>query len=308
MEELLFNPDEGKTILKPEGTGEGYWIGAPSIYFDKDSRKFYLYVRIRNPRPKEKGVTPEDTHRGYKCQILESKNGKDFKIIWEMTKKQIGVKSIEGASIIKVDNLYHMFFSFETHARIPRWQIKKMTAIHPTEFGLNKVKPIDWDLPHLHRLSIKDPIIREFNGFYYLYIDYFRFWKKPWGSTALFTSYDGLKFSWQDDIFTNLKKCIWAKHLVRLTSIFEHNGQYFGYFDGANKGNDLCEELSGLCTGTSPRKLKILSLSHADFASKYGKRSCRYIYCHKHDEELCFFYEYTEKSGEHVLKMMKIKN
>ena len=161
MEELLFNPDEGKTILKPEGTGEGYWIGAPSIYFDKDSGKFYLYVRIRNPRPKEKGVTPEDTHRGYKCQILESKNGKDFKIIWEVTKKQIGVKSIEGASIIKVDNLYHMFFSFETHARIPRWQIKKMTAIHPTEFGLNKVKPIDWDLPHLHRLSIKDPIIRE---------------------------------------------------------------------------------------------------------------------------------------------------
>ncbi|MHA1381309.1 MAG: hypothetical protein ACTSRG_23320 [Candidatus Helarchaeota archaeon] len=306
MEQFKFNPEKGRTILEPEGIGEGYWVGAPTIYFDNDVKKFYMYARIRNPRPTKGGVSPNDEHRGFKCLILETSNGIDFDVIWEMRKKQINVKSIEGGTLIKIHGKYHLFFSFESHSLIPRWQIRKITADHPSNLSPYNIKKVDWNLPLFHRLSIKDPIIVKFKEKFYLFIDYFRFWKTPWGSSALFTSVDGNKFKWKGDVFTNLKKCQWASHMIRLTSIFNHDNKYYGYFDGASRGSELCEEKAGICCGTILNKIKILSLEQPNYYSNYGKGSCRYIFALKHNNQLLIYYEFTEKKGEHVLKMMKI--
>ncbi len=308
MDNFLFNPQEGTTILEPEGKGKGYWIGASSIFFDKDFEKFYLYVRIRNPRPKKGKVLPSDTHRGYKCQILESINGTDFKVIWEMGKKEIDVKSIEGASMIKIQDKYNLFFSYESNAIIPRWQIKKIVARDPSNFDSKKIQKIKWNLPRFHRLSIKDPIVSVFNDKIHLYIDYFRFWKKPWGSSGLLTSQDGISFKWNGDVFVNLKDCKWASYMIRLTSIFEFNDQYFGFFDGTDQESGLCEEKSGVLTGSSPKNLKIQSLEEPTYHSDFGKGSCRYLFGLKYENELWVYYEFTEKNGEHVLKLIKLRN
>ncbi len=64
----LFNPQEGVTILEPPCNGSGYWVGAPSVIFDEEVSRFYLYYRVRKPRPV----------RGGDCYIAESKDGIKF--------------------------------------------------------------------------------------------------------------------------------------------------------------------------------------------------------------------------------------
>ena len=65
----LFDPTAGITVLEPLSSGSGWWVGAPSILFDSDSQKFYLYYRRRKPR---------ELGRGTYCAIAESSDGISF--------------------------------------------------------------------------------------------------------------------------------------------------------------------------------------------------------------------------------------
>jgi len=169
------------------------------------------------------------------------------------------------------------------------------------------IQKLKWNLPFFHKLSIKDPIISVFNNIFHLYIDYFRFWKKPWGSSALFTSKDGVSFKWTGDVFDNIKDCKWANYMIRLTSMFKLKNQYYGFFDGTDQSSGLCEEKSGIVTGSSPKNLKILSIKEPTFYSNSGRGSCRYLFGLPYKDELWVYYEFTEKEGEHVLKMIKLR-
>jgi len=306
IEQLLFEPSEGQTILEPEGKEPGYWIGVPAIYYDESTQTYFLYVRVRNPRPESGKITPTDTHRGYKCQIMESEDGINFKPIWEMRKNQIGARSIEGGALMKIEDQFHLFQSFELPGLIPRWKIKKMVADHPSEFTPESLEKIDWDVPFRYRLSIKDPLIYYHNGDYYLYIDYFRFWKRPFGSTGVLFSKDGLKFKWVDDIFYRPKKCSWLKQYMRLTSIFKVEDKIFGFVDGTDKQSGICEEKAGIIKGTSHYKFRVWSCDKPSYSSEYGKGSVRYIFALKEQNRLRLYYEYTEKEGQHVLKNKEI--
>jgi len=309
MEKYLFNPKDGQTVLEPEGKGQGYWIGAPFVYHDKDLNKLFLYVRTRNPRPKVGKVNPLDTRRGYKCQIYESIDGVKFDPIWEMRKHQINAKSIEGAALIKIKEKYHIFLSYESHSKIPRWKIKKAEAMHPSEFQPKDFHPVNWNIPQYNKLGIKDPIIMEFGNKYFLYIDFYRFYKKTVGSTGLLTSLDGVSFKWEGDILVKHKnkRCEWASLMIRLTSIFEEKkSNYIGFFDGTNHKSNLCEEKSGILIGQTPYKLRIWSCDKPSFHSDYGSGSVRYLFGMKKDDKLWIYYEYTEEQGEHVLKLIRI--
>jgi len=302
INQFIFNPKEGQTILMPEGKGKGFWIGAPTIIFDEKLDKYFLYVRIRNPRPKNGKVKPNDTYRGYKCQIYESIDGVNFNLIWEMKKQEIGARSIEQAALIKISKRYHMFLSYESTGIIPRWKIVRQVVDHPSKFSAYKFKELDWNIPFFCRFSIKDPIIKKFNNRYYLFIDYVRL-KKPWTSTAVLISDNGERFNWYGDIFINAKECKWARFLMRLTSVLQVDGKFLGFFDGTSKYKDICDEKSGICFGNSPKKLDIWSLEKPSYQSEYGKGSVRYLYALKNRETILIYYEYTETNGEHVLKM-----
>ena len=82
---LLFDPSEGETIIEPLGTGDGYWAGAPSVIYDQETERFYLYYRLRKPRPVRGGL----------CRIDQSSDGVHFETIWEATKEDFDSPSIE---------------------------------------------------------------------------------------------------------------------------------------------------------------------------------------------------------------------
>src|SRR5690606_12086048 len=50
-----FDPEQGRTILEPPGSGYGYWAGAPSAVYDPGEDRFYTYYRLRSPRTKGRG-------------------------------------------------------------------------------------------------------------------------------------------------------------------------------------------------------------------------------------------------------------
>ena len=104
----VFNPDEGKTVLAPEGKGYGYWVGGYSVVFDPAGKKFYLYYRVRSPLGKGRGV---------KCRIAESKDGVKFTDIWEATKEELDAESIEVASPIKdpATGRCRLYISYQMH-------------------------------------------------------------------------------------------------------------------------------------------------------------------------------------------------
>ncbi len=64
-----FRPERGHLVRKPPGDGPGFWCGAPGSYFDSDSRRFYLYFRLRYPL---------DQGRGREFRIASSPDGLDF--------------------------------------------------------------------------------------------------------------------------------------------------------------------------------------------------------------------------------------
>jgi hypothetical protein len=49
-----FDPGAGTTVFSPPGTGSGWWVGAPSGYWDGSS--FHLAFRTRRPQPERGGL------------------------------------------------------------------------------------------------------------------------------------------------------------------------------------------------------------------------------------------------------------
>ena len=82
----LFDPAEGTTVIEPLSSGFGWWAGAPSVLYDDDVEKFYLYYRLRKPR---------ELGRGTNCFIAESNNGIQFTTIWEASKEDLNDESHE---------------------------------------------------------------------------------------------------------------------------------------------------------------------------------------------------------------------
>ena len=120
-----FDPNQGKTVLQPEGKGYGYWVGGHNVIYDPQEGKFYLYYRLRKPLGRG---------RGGRCRIAESEDGVVFKDIWEASKDQIDAESIEVGSLIRdpESGLWRLYLSYQPHGR--PWRVDLLEADHPRNF------------------------------------------------------------------------------------------------------------------------------------------------------------------------------
>jgi hypothetical protein len=77
---------DGETLLEPDGTGEGHWVGAPSVY--RHDGVTYLAVRHREPE-----------RRGYAVEVHEYADG-DLRPVLEITADELGVVSVERVALV----------------------------------------------------------------------------------------------------------------------------------------------------------------------------------------------------------------
>ena len=103
----------GKIIREPVGFENGYWAGAPGVFYAADEQACYLTYRIRRPR----GIEPD---RGGEARIARSTDLSNWEDVWSVTKDKYESASIERSAINKgPDGQWCYFTSFVDPAEIP---------------------------------------------------------------------------------------------------------------------------------------------------------------------------------------------
>jgi len=303
------DPAAGRRVLEPEGRGPGFWVGAPCVFADPVSGERWLYVRWRNPRP-GRATRPDDRTRGWRCSVFALEDGPDgapqLHPVWELTKEELGARSIEGAALRRRGDRVELFLSWETHTRPPRWRVDVLSAEHPRAWRASERRPVAWDLPAARALSVKDPVLFEHGGREHLAVDYFRAWRRPWSSTALLTDDGSGGFRYQGDVFPAAARSRWARALVRVTDVLPDTDGVVAFVDGTDRPAGVCEEASGLAVGGGPGRLELLDPEAPAFRSRSATGSCRYWFAEPRPQGLRLWYEHAEPGGEHALRCCEV--
>src|SRR5260221_10406497 len=110
-----------RILREPAGLSQGYWVGAPGVFYEREEKAFYLTYRIRRPR----GIAPD---RGGEARIARSTNLRTFDDVWSVTKDQFSTASIERCAIRKgADELWRYYACFVDPSD-GRWGVWVMKA------------------------------------------------------------------------------------------------------------------------------------------------------------------------------------
>ncbi len=302
-----FDPDDGTTVLEPEGEGYGYWVGGHSVVFDPDEKKFYLYYRVRHPLGKG---------RGGKCGIAESSDGVQFTRIWEATKEQFDAESIEVASLIRDPDTgrWRLYVSYQVQGGT--WRVDLLEADSPAEFDAwshrTVMDPRDYGVSF-----IKDPRVYIVGGLYTAFVSApaQKRWdeddagrRHPLGtdSTAVLTSPDGLYFGSFKYVFESGAGAPgeWGHFRARINSIIHLPPVYIGFFDGGTTGYDNFEEWCGVATSHDLERWTRVSTNGPWVRGPHG--AIRYVEALVVDDAVWYYYEWTREDGSHELRMNKV--
>ncbi|MFB5662535.1 hypothetical protein [Alteribacillus sp. HJP-4] len=311
----IFDPEKGKQVIGPPGTGEGYWAGAPTILFDEKEAAFYLYYRLRQPRGHG------EDERGFEVRIAKSSDGKHFEDVWSLHKKELHSSSIERSSLLKVhDHLYRLYISYVDPAD-SRWRIDMIEAEKPDSFHAAERKKVLTanDVPNAE--GVKDPYLLKVNGGYIMYFVYAKAFHgsskeemhqtgdvhntgKAVAMTGLAVSEDGIHFMWENTVLP-VGVNNWDQYQSRLTTILENDGMYTAIWDGSAGVEQNYEEKAALAVTFDLKTFAKVSTDGPALETA-GGRAVRYIDAIVHKGRIWYYYEYTREDGSHELRLCKV--
>jgi len=310
----LFNPQEGVTVLNPPEAGVGYWVGAPSILYDRETSKFYLYYRIRKPRPA----------RGIKCFVAESVDGVKFSPIWEATKEEFHSPSIERACLVKTrDAKYRLYISY-VDPESKQWRIDMMEASSPDKFKVSERKQI-LTASSIKCEGVKDPYVLIVGGQYYMIVSYAPTPVKigedlkekmhmtgdvyntgiTKSHTGLALSCDGVNFKWWGDILSPGES--WDAYASRISCVVYLPPIFTAFYDGSASVKENYEEKTGIAISFDLLHYKKLSLDKPELVSPHASGCLRYMDSIIVEDEIYYYYEYARPDGSHEIRMNKVK-
>lgn len=314
----LFDPNNGSTVINPPGKGPGYWAGASSVLYDDESKRFYLYYRLRRPRLVENG---REVGRGYECRIGESIDGVNFKTIWETNKSYFGGISLEKASIIRTLNgTFRLYISY-VDPEDNRWRIDMMEAKRIEDLDPSKKIKI-FTPSDLNIEGIKDPEVIIIGGLYYMFVSYAPspkdidpITKRKMHETAdvyntgitksctgLAISHDGISFRWIGDILSPPEKG-WDSYATRITSILYNPPVFYAFYDGSRDVSENYEEKLGLAVSLDLKNFERVSIDKPIIVSPYSSKSLRYLNAVSVDGKIFYYYEMATEDGSHELRV-----
>jgi hypothetical protein len=311
---LLFDPREGQTIVRPPGQGDGYWAGAPSVVYDAERARFYLYYRLRKPRPV----------RGGACFVADSEDGLYFRTIWSSTKDDFGSASVERFSLIRaLDGKWLLYASYVDPAD-SRWRIDVLEADSPSGFEVRHRRKV-LTAGDVGVEGVKDPWVMIVNGLYVMLISYAV--RLPveaaehermhatgdiyntgltLSSSALAVSGDGRHYEWVGDMFSP-RPGAWDGYASRLGCLLPTAHGWLGYYDGSASVEENYEERTGLVQSLDLRHFYRLSATGPSLVSPHGRGSLRYIDAVQIEGEVWFYYECARADGSHELRLNRVK-
>jgi hypothetical protein len=304
----------GRILREPAGFENGYWAGAPGVFYDSDEKAWYLTYRIRRPR----GVVPD---RGGEARIACSTDLKEWRDLWSVTKDQFDSASIERCALHHgLDGQWRYFASY-VDPTDGRWCVSVLQSpkIHTLEAAharpIFKARPLGLE-------GIKDPWIFEHQGIFHMILsvavptpktgsqshstlDIFNTGECV-SATGLATSRDLDQWEWRGVIFAP-EASGWDCYCRRVNSIVPHRGKFFAFYDGSASHAENYEEKTGLAASSDLRNWKSLTVGEPIFTSPHGSGSLRYMDVQIMGEEACLFYEFARPDGAHDLRLTKVK-
>lgn len=307
----LFDPAEGTTVYEPTGSGKGYWVGAPGAIYDDETERFYLYHRVREPRPV----------RGKECHISVSEDGVSFRSVWVATQAELETTSMERASLFRTpEGKWRLYLSYV--GPDGKWRIDLVEAARPEEFDVSTRRPV-LTAADVDSEGVKDPWVAMVGPLYYMVVSYAPRPKRvseqgaqsmhatgdvyntglTKSSSGLALSEDGVNWRWQGELYAPAALG-WDSWCSRLGSIIYVPPVYWGFYDGAADLSENYEERCGLCVSTDLRHFQRVTTSGPALASPYG--CVRYVEAIHARGAYWFYYEYTREDGSHELRVSRV--
>lgn len=279
-QETPIKPDSGKTLLSPEASREGYWVGAPSAVYDEGENKSYIYYRYRSP-----------LRRGWKSAVAEI-NGDNLTELWSIESKQSQIMSLEGGALQKKNSSYRLFMSYQDSSG--QWKIARLEAEKIQDFNFSQRKVLDIEVngfPHT-----KDPVI--FNDSLIVHSASQNFLEtKNFLVPLPYNASNPVK------TFTVGGE---ENSDVRITSVIDLGQEKLVFYDWKRNIFFTGEEKTraGLLSNTT--HVSRLTPPHSVMASQHSTGSFRYIDALDRGKQIFLYYESALPTKAHDLKFQKI--
>lgn len=303
----------GQVIREPVGFENGYWAGAPEIFYAKDEGAMYLTYRIRRPR----GVEPD---RGGEARIARSTDFSNFHDVWSVTKDKFQSASIERCALRKGPDGRWRYFACFVDPADGRWCVDVIDAPTIQLLDPRQARRL-FSAPALGLEGVKDPWILEENGVFYMFLSVATHTLKTRkeshetldifntgqcvSATGLAISSDLEKWEWQGVVFTP-EPAGWDAYCRRINSVVSFQGKYFAFYDGSASHLENYEEKTGLAISTDLRRWVSLTPEKPRFTSPHTSGSLRYLDAQSVGESLWLFYEFARPDGAHDLRQVRV--
>lgn len=300
-----FDPEAGTAVITPEGTGKGWWVGAPSVYWDGSA--YWLAFRTRRPQPERGGL----------FQIARSSDGESFEVVCSIRKEDIGTSSIERGALLQGDDgRWKLYLSF-VDPEDGRWRIDLIEADDPSAFDATQRTPI-LTAADIAGEGIKDPWVCKVGDVWHMIVSYA---PTPEGGidaeamhgtrdiyntgtskslTGLATSEDGLAWTWHGTILEPSEDG-WDAYAARINTVYQQDGTFVGLYDGSKSVEENYEERCGLAVSGDLKSWTRLSTDGPAAGPNGGTGSVRYAEAVQGPGWVRFYYEYTRQDGSHEL-------
>lgn len=303
----------GSVIREPVGFENGYWAGAPGVFYAADERAWYLTYRIRRPR----GVAPD---RGGEARIARSTDLKKWEDVWSVTKDKFASASIERCALRKGPDGVWRYFAAYVDPADGRWCVSVLKAGKVQELDPAKAAPVFKAGP-LGLEGVKDPWIVEDAGKFHMFLsvavptpktsaeshatlDIFNTGQCV-SATGLATSTELETWQWQGVVFAP-DATGWDRYCRRLNSVVPWRGKFLGLYDGSAGHHENYEEKTGLAVSDDLRRWTGLTPEGPRFTSPHSSGSLRYMDAQVEEQGICLFYEFARLDGAHDLRLVRV--
>jgi hypothetical protein len=288
MVTMMPRPDRSVVAVRPPGTGQGRWAGAPSAA--RADGEIYLAYRLR--RPLGHG-------RGYAVVVARSADGERFETLLTIGKDEMAAESLERPALVATpDGTWRLYLSCATPGT-KHWRIELLEAAHPGAFDSRRRRVV---LPGDASFGVKDPVIIRDGDRWHLWASVHPL-ADPAQADQMVTNYacsdDGLDWSWQGTALRP-RPGEWDGRGVRVSAVRLAPGLVIACYDGRASAAQNFEERTGVAAGAGPMSLT----AHGPVTkSPHGAGGLRYVsILDLGDSGARYYYEMTQADGSHELR------
>jgi hypothetical protein len=285
---VLPEPERSATVMRPEASGPGSWVGSPSA-LTRDGEIVLVY-RLRH-----QGA------RGHSIGIARSADGEHFTNVALITKDEMDAESLERPSLtVTAHDTWRLYVSCATRGT-RHWRVEVLEATAPHRFNPATRAVL---LPGDAGRAVKDPVITWHDGKWHMWAcihplgdpaNTDRMW------TEYATSADGLDWDFPGPALVP-RDGQWDSRGARVTAVQFVPAGVLAYYDGRATAAGNFEERTGVAFGATPGMLTAIGTGPVA-QSTAGGHGLRYLTVLPlgHGRRR-LYYELTVEGGAHELR------